>query len=99
LYLYEILYVKKGREVYVMVDNVINFSMAKVVRGIKNNRYLRVKYVQADPRTGEWLTTPEFTKQMVSEVYWKNQEDTSDMSHQVIKLEDGIEYAVLISWV
>lgn len=82
-----------------MVDNVINFGMAKFVRDIKNNRYLRVKSVKADPITGEWLTTPEFTKQIVSEVYWKNQEDTSDMSHQVIKLEDGMEYAVLINWV
>ena len=82
-----------------MGDNVISFSRAKFIRDTTKNKYLRVKSVQADPRTGEWLTTPEFTQQMVSEVYWKNQEDTSDMSHQVIKLEDGMEYAVLINWV
>lgn len=82
-----------------MGDNVISFSKAKFIRDTMKNKYLRVKSVQADPRTGEWLTTPEFTQQMVSEVYWKNQEDTSDMSHQVIKLEDGMDYAVLINWV
>jgi hypothetical protein len=80
-------------------NNVIDFRKKKLIRDIQKNRYLRIKSVDADPLTGDWITEPGFTGQMVSEVYWKNQEDTSEQCHQIMKLDDGIEYALLINWI
>lgn len=80
------------------MPNILSFALGRISREIKNNVLMKLYEVDADPKTGDWISDPMSVGQFVSSLEWNKQENTSS-EHFSVFVVDGATHALIINWV